>query len=921
MGSRLSLFLILVTLSAPAVPAAMVDDFSTGGWTRFNSTPGTLSVGPGKLHLVDAPESPDWVTASKTIEVDLDQTPLFLVQVSSLSDRGTVKLIRQDPRDKRVALEIDRPGLYAIDMRQRFGWQGKTDVEVCLYAIGAEEEITYGFVKFTDALSAQEQQLLENRSAGGNVKLQVQPFERVPLFHTCSYYFQSPPQPGLAVHYRRQDASWHNAYEPVYVKEDGMFRGSLVNLDEDTAYELKITDAGGTVLAQGSFRTWCSHVPVKKTIVLDEETFSGNLTVTESGSPEGWIRITAREGFVLRNDRSGPLIDLDHVGYVLLEGLTLRGGLKEAIRIRKCQHIRVVNCDIAGWGRIGTQRFDLDGKYYTAEGRAINWDSAILVSKSHGTVVERCYIHDPVNRANSWYYSHPSGPQAVGMDKSPSTVLRYNDFVGSDEHRWNDAVEGAGNFHLDGGFHRDGDVYGNFICFANDDALEIDGGQTNVRVFRNKFEGCLCAVSIQGCMSGPSYVFENLLVNMGDDRGRAGQTIKTSSHANGPGAVSFLFHNTCSGDSSDLSLRHNLRIVARNNIFAGRSAVSGRTRSPQSDCDYNLLSTGEPDDEAHSIIGRPDFVDADSGRFTLRPSSPGVGQGTLLDNFNRSENEPPDMGALPHDSERTLPLRPVPVALTRHQVNFSPADLVSGRTRSVSVTVQDDTPASPYRIARNEAFDWFEVTPQAGMLTPGRTLSFQITLRPENLPARPFIRGAFLIWLASGFSLPVTVYAQSDMPPIVKPVFDRESWVSFIEAESTRSRHYEIRPEPAASGGACITLSGPARKNPLSYPFRVPETGKVFVLFRIKSAEPVRDHDSIFFGIDDGPIDWAQLYSDSQWTWSLAAHNRAMSLICLQAFDLSAGEHVLRLAPSDSLSVDLIAVTDNPGLFDTHWLE
>ena len=78
--------------------------------------------------------------------------------------------------------------------------------------------------------------------------------------------------------------------------------------------------------------------------------------------------------------------------------------------------------------------------YVKEDGRAINWDSAILVSKSVGTVVEQCYIHDPVSTANSWYYSHPAGPQAIGMDKSRSTVLRQNDFIGSDEHRWNDAV-------------------------------------------------------------------------------------------------------------------------------------------------------------------------------------------------------------------------------------------------------------------------------------------------------------------------------------------------------------------------------------------------------------------------------------------------------------------------------------------------
>ena len=48
----------------------------------------------------------------------------------------------------------------------------------------------------------------------------------------------------------------------------------------------------------------------------------------------------------------------------------------------------------------------------------------------------------------------------------------------------------------------------------------------------------------------------------------------------------------------------------------------------------------------------------------------------------------------------------------------------------------------------------------------------------------------------------------------------------------------------------------------------------------------------------------------------MAAHNSQMSLICLQAFELTAGEHALKLAPREPLHVDLIAITDNPGLFD-----
>ncbi|MFW9893275.1 MAG: right-handed parallel beta-helix repeat-containing protein [Candidatus Thorarchaeota archaeon] len=568
------------------------------------------------------------------------------------------------------------------------------------------------------------------------MKLNVAPFELVPLFNTCSFYFKSPKRDGLTVAYRKKDGPWLRAYAPVYVKEDGMYRGSIIDLDEDTPYELRITAANGEVLTRQMFRTWSSQVPIGKTISLDETTFTGGLIVRESGSPQGWIKITAKEGFVLQNDREGPLIELYEAKYVMLEGLTLRGGLQEAISIRRCGHVRIVNCDIAGWGRIGTQRFDRDGNYYTETGSAINWDSAILVSKSIGTVVERCYIHDPVSTANSWYYSHPAGPQAVGMDKSRSTVLRYNDFIGSDEHRWNDAVEGAGNFHIDGGFNRDGDIYGNMMCFANDDALEIDGGQTNVRVFLNKFEGYLCGVSIQGCMSGPSYVFRNLLVNMGDERGLAGQTIKTSSHANGPGAVSFIFNNTCYGKSRDLNLRHNLRIVAKNNVFAGRSAISGRARSPQSDCDYNLLSTGQPGDEAHGILSELDFVDAHAGLFALRRTSAAVGHGIVVDSFALDTEGRPDMGAIPFGSDLVLPVRPIPVVLDRYQMVFSASDVKSARTGTISATVGSQASSTRFRIARNDAFDWFNVTPEAGVLRPGQTVTFSVTLRPEKMATR-----------------------------------------------------------------------------------------------------------------------------------------------------------------------------------------
>lgn len=202
MDRILPITVMVLAMLIAASHAQVVDDFSEGGWTRFASTPGKMSVDTGRMRLVDEPGPPDWITASKTFTVDVDKTPLFVVKVLAASDRGTVKLIRKDPYDKRVAIELDRPGLYAVDLRRRFGWQGVTRVETCLYANGDEEDITYEYVRYTDRLTPTEEDLIKNRAAGGNVRLDVSPFEVIPLFNACSFYFKSPSRPGLAVEYR-----------------------------------------------------------------------------------------------------------------------------------------------------------------------------------------------------------------------------------------------------------------------------------------------------------------------------------------------------------------------------------------------------------------------------------------------------------------------------------------------------------------------------------------------------------------------------------------------------------------------------------------------------------------------------------------------------------------------------------------------
>jgi len=402
---------------------------------------------------------------------------------------------------------------------------------------------------------------------------------------------------------------------------------------------------------------------------------------------------------------------------------------------------------------------------------------------------------------------------------------------------------------------------------------------------------------------------------MEDERGRAGQTIKTSTYANGPSAVSFIFGNTCYGRSGDLSLPHNLRIVAKNNIFAGKRAIRGRKGSPQSECDYNLLSTGEPGDEPHGIIGRPHFVAPEAGLFELLDVSPGIGRGVAIANFAPGRNGRVDMGAIPKGSGRVLPVRPTPIALDCHQLTFSASDTREAKARTVTAKVGGKAFSSSYRIAKNRVFDWFTVTPETGALRTGDTQTFTVTLVPERMAGRAVYKGAFLVRFADGYSCPVTVYAHTDYTPPIKP--SREGVRTlYIEAERpTGGRAYATVKDSSASGGTCVLLAGERGKDPAEYRFRVPRKGKYFLALRVKSDEPVGTHDSVYFGFDDGLFDKSGLQSADRWVWALAAHNQNRASTTLQAFDLAAGEHVLKLAPRESIHVDLIAITENPGVF------
>lgn len=593
------------------------------------------------------------------------------------------------------------------------------------------------------------------------------PIEPVPLYHSASYYcdFTDPAEPsGVKVGFRRAgETDFRPAWPPVWNAADRQLRGSIIGLEEDTFYEIRL-EADGIPPRTGKFRTWKSEVPVAQTIDLSRNHNGKTFVIDLKGKPDGYIRFTAPPDTVLNGGESGPILLIRNAEYVILDGLTLRGGGHNAVEIQNSRNVRVRNCDISGWGIVGTQRFDLDGKFYDQNGKEINYTAGIRIMSSTAVTVERCRIQEPRNRANPWFFSHPSGPQALYVGDLRECVVRWNDFVGCDRHRWNDVIEGWGNFNGDGGFARDADIYGNLLAFGNDDGIELDGGQMNVRCFDNWIEGTYCGISTCGTIRGPSFAFRNLITRLGEERGGASASLKSG---RGDGML-FIFSNTLLGGAGVICTNPDLHAVTRNNIIQvpGKVIVEGKPMQGNS-FDHDLcFSSGTVNGQSatpesvmsgthigsHILYAKTEFINPERGNYELTPGAPGGGSAVEVANFARTGTDP---GCNPNGAN--WPPRPgLGFTVDAIRLDFPAPDAPA---QSIAVTAQDDF---TFRIVKDKCADWFEVRPESGALRAGETLKLEIRAIPEKFKLAGTRRGGFSIRRPDGLSRPVLVYGECD---------------------------------------------------------------------------------------------------------------------------------------------------------------
>lgn len=225
----------------------------------------------------------------------------------------------------------------------------------------------------------------EDRDAG--------PFA-IPTFHSLGLYWSPPggePDKAVEIQYRRQgETEWSEGlpmrHHPIDGTDEDLtdYRGSLVHLEPDTTYEIKLTLEGTETTASLSAATWSEDFPIGETIQVTDR--DEPLVITESGTADGYRLYDGQGATIDVGHRRDACVTIN-ASYVILRGFTLKGagvdkpkikGVIGAVTIEDGHDIVIEDCDISDWGR-----FNPD----TGFGK--NLDAAIY---SRGANVERLIV-------------------------------------------------------------------------------------------------------------------------------------------------------------------------------------------------------------------------------------------------------------------------------------------------------------------------------------------------------------------------------------------------------------------------------------------------------------------------------------------------------------------------------------------------
>jgi len=332
------------------------------------------------------------------------------------------------------------------------------------------------------------------------------------------------------------------------------------------------------------------------------------------------------------------------------------------------------------------------------------------------------------------------------------------------------------------------------MCFAQDDIIELDGSQNNVRCFNNRMEQTLCGISTAPNRQGPSYIFNNLIWNLGDENGSTGACVK-----NGGGDLythgrQFFFNNTMytsknciSGIGFGTSInRAKFFATTRNNILVstqtpkeakqanlGSSGSSGdglsisdREKTPENDFNNDMLGNTSTSNgagaiyavtgsEANGIFALPEWQDATSGVFTLKSNDKGIDKGVVIPNFSGSfRGKAPDMGALELGASSLIPIRPLDMTADKYFIKLKQGN----DNQKIILRAGKSAPEMPFTIYKSEDMKWLNVSANTTKVKPNAEIVVTFSAVPTQTNYAK--TGTIIVRLQNGLSIPITVLSE-----------------------------------------------------------------------------------------------------------------------------------------------------------------
>lgn len=515
----------------------------------------------------------------------------------------------------------------------------------------------------------------------------------------CSYTGDDNGDATAGIEYKLSSSStWHNAYTPYIdrrattnghsnVANQFQARGSIVGLANDTSYDIRLTwtdpdGVTGTNPVTGSIstRTWTpplggtqiyvdsaaggggdgssgnpyNTIAAAVTAAVAGDTINlkgtfGATTITKSGNSGAWIKFQQWNASLTIGGSSDSMTIVGD--YLWFYNFTVASSTNNGITVNG-------SCDFVTFDTLtfpdvatGTPAYGASGisvstgsTYITAKSCSFNTNSTATGNDGHGNIAGAVYFRGQGNITG-------------GHVISDCTVTG----------KFRDGFGGEGNGYGDGPVNNS-DICHNTVSGMQDDGIECEGSNINVRIWDNDILNSTgqSILGVAGTNVGPFYVFRNWI------HGTNGlAAVKEGNTSPGP---AYFFHNTISatgagtGDGfSDLggpslsdygTYLNNIVKTQRYGIYRGgrNNIYNYNLYNPTGDLVDEYNGTGHyvsratfnagTGQEANGLQGNP-LLNSDG---TLQAGSPAIDTGSLIANFNDSSSpwaysgSAPDMG-------------------------------------------------------------------------------------------------------------------------------------------------------------------------------------------------------------------------------------------------------------------------------------